>query len=382
MIKKNTVLILLAMGMVSIFSCTTTQTAKMVPVPESRDLTQAFVSGEFTSKVDGMVVLLDASSSMAGHYQGYRKFDIAKAFVRHMNETMPPIKAVSGLRTFGHAPELSDERTALFYGMARYDRKEMGDGLERVNPSGGPTPMTVAINGAGTDLENIRGNKAIIIVSDGKDLTDQPIRAARGLMDKMGDSLCIYTIMIGDDEKGGILMKNIAALSSCGFMALASDIMSTDAMAEYVTDVFLSKAEKVAAVKQGEMGLGYHKPEPLMPPDLGNVHFRFDSYELTSEGKKILKDHIRILNQRPDIRLIINGHTSARGTMDYNQELSEKRAASVRDYLVQTGNIQSGRIKTIGHGETQPELYEANPAIIDSREAKANMRVVFEVVKD
>ncbi|MCK5696302.1 MAG: OmpA family protein, partial [Desulfobacula sp.] len=64
----------------------------------------------------------------------------------------------------------------------------------------------------------------------------------------------------------------------------------------------------------------------------------------------------------------------------YNQKLSEKRASTVENYLVDVGNIPFKRLSVIGYGETRPAMYESNPEQINSKEAKANMRVVFEVI--
>ena len=50
---------------------------------------------------------------------------------------------------------------------------------------------------------------------------------------------------------------------------------------------------------------------------------------------------------------VISGHTDSIGTDAYNQKLSERRAAAVKDYLVSKG-IASSKITTIGKGETQP----------------------------
>ena len=73
------------------------------------------------------------------------------------------------------------------------------------------------------------------------------------------------------------------------------------------------------------------------------------------------------------------GYTSAQGTEDNNQKLSERRANAVRNYLVEK-NIAQERITIIGYGRTKPALYEVSPGEINTREAKANMRVLFEVV--
>jgi OOP family OmpA-OmpF porin len=380
---KNTTIrfILVAIGLVFLASCATANKTKLVSDSMVKDLTPGFQSGDLVSNVDGLVILLDSSSSMAHTYQDYVKFDIAKAFVRRMNNTMPPISAISGLRTFGHAPELSRKQTQLFYGMAPYSRNELNKGVEAITPSGGPTPMTSALQGAGADLENIMGNKVIILISDGKDLTDAPLLAAQELQAKMGDTLCIYTVVVGDDEKGKVMMDEIAKTSSCGFMTLAQDLSSADPMADYVSDVFLTTVEKTVQVPASqEIGLGYHKAEPVIM-DLGNVHFRFDDATLTKEGENILNQNIQVMMDDPDVEVVISGHTSAAGTKDHNQKLSERRASSVRDYLINVGKIQPSRLSIIGYGATKPLVPEPNPEQINSAAAKANMRVGFEVLE-
>lgn len=64
----------------------------------------------------------------------------------------------------------------------------------------------------------------------------------------------------------------------------------------------------------------------------------------------------------------------------YNQKLSERRAASVEAYLIAEGIITPDRLSTIGYGETKPAMYEAAPKELYSEAAKANMRVLFEII--
>jgi OmpA-OmpF porin, OOP family len=112
---------------------------------------------------------------------------------------------------------------------------------------------------------------------------------------------------------------------------------------------------------------------------LEDNHFEFDKSAITREGETILDQNIRILNENPNVNIRIAGYTSAHGTADYNQKLSERRAEAVRDYLVK-GGIAPDRLTTIGYGKTRPAEYEPIPENIYSKEAKANMRVLFEVI--
>ena len=112
---------------------------------------------------------------------------------------------------------------------------------------------------------------------------------------------------------------------------------------------------------------------------LEDNHFEFDKAVITKEGEAILDQNIKILKENPKARIRIAGYTSAHGTEEYNQKLSERRAEAVKDYLVK-GGIAANRLVTIGFGQTRPAEYEPVPDNIYSKEAKANMRVLFEVI--
>jgi OmpA-OmpF porin, OOP family len=110
-----------------------------------------------------------------------------------------------------------------------------------------------------------------------------------------------------------------------------------------------------------------------------DVHFDFNQSTLKPEAKAILKRNIELLNENPHAQIRIAGFTSASGTEDYNQKLSERRATSVREFLVSEGLIESSRLSTIGYGEKHPAAYEAEPKDLNSPAAKANIRVLFEI---
>ncbi|MCF8079987.1 MAG: OmpA family protein [Desulfobacterales bacterium] len=111
----------------------------------------------------------------------------------------------------------------------------------------------------------------------------------------------------------------------------------------------------------------------------GDTHFDFDQSDLTQEAKTLLDKNVQVLKENPATDVRMAGYTSAKGTEDGNQKLSEDRANAVRDYLIEKG-IAPERITTIGYGRTKPAVYEVTPDDINTKEAKANMRVLFEVV--
>ena len=110
-----------------------------------------------------------------------------------------------------------------------------------------------------------------------------------------------------------------------------------------------------------------------------DIHFDFDQSTLKPEAKIILKRNIQLLKENPKAEIRIAGYTSAAGTEEYNQKLSERRADSVRTYLVEEGVIGSDRLTMIGYGETRPAINEPRPNELQSDAAKANIRVLFEI---
>ena len=102
------------------------------------------------------------------------------------------------------------------------------------------------------------------------------------------------------------------------------------------------------------------------------AEFKFDSYELTPEAKKVIDKVAGVLKDKlmRDKVIEIEGHTDARGDNAYNMVLSEKRAIAVTEYLVTRHQIDPSHLKSVGRGKT--ELYD--PAHPD---AGINRRVEF-----
>ncbi|HNR42518.1 MAG TPA: OmpA family protein, partial [Bacteroidales bacterium] len=86
---------------------------------------------------------------------------------------------------------------------------------------------------------------------------------------------------------------------------------------------------------------------------LANVFFEIDSWLLKKESLKELNNLLLLLAENKDIMVEIGGYTDATGTDEHNLILSEKRAMSVVNYLVENG-ISDGRLKYKGYGNSSP----------------------------
>lgn len=87
-------------------------------------------------------------------------------------------------------------------------------------------------------------------------------------------------------------------------------------------------------------------------------YFGFDDDSLTSEARESL-DQIAQLMVKTGYKVTLEGHADERGTREYNLALSERRANSVRDYLIVQG-VDGGQIEVVGYGEEKPEVAESN----------------------
>ena len=103
-------------------------------------------------------------------------------------------------------------------------------------------------------------------------------------------------------------------------------------------------------------------PPPPPPPApapveekivLRGVNFDFDKADIRPDAAVILDEAASILNANTGKSVRVEGHTDSVGADTYNQSLSERRAASVRDYLAGKG-VDPGRLSTAGFGEASP----------------------------
>jgi outer membrane protein OmpA-like peptidoglycan-associated protein len=116
---------------------------------------------------------------------------------------------------------------------------------------------------------------------------------------------------------------------------------------------------------------GIDLDEPIV---LNNVYFDFDSSNIRPSAARTLDNLVEILKQNPNITIQLGAHTDTNGSVPYNEDLAERRAKSVVEYLVENG-ITRERLSWYGYGERRPLIY---PELSDRDEQK-NRRVEFRI---
>jgi peptidoglycan-associated lipoprotein len=102
-----------------------------------------------------------------------------------------------------------------------------------------------------------------------------------------------------------------------------------------------------------------------------DIHFDFDSYAIDGAARNDLEANAKILSDRTELRIVLEGHCDERGTAEYNMALGAERARAIKSALIALG-INSTRMDTISYGEEIP----LDPSQSDDAYAQ-NRRVHF-----
>jgi len=103
-------------------------------------------------------------------------------------------------------------------------------------------------------------------------------------------------------------------------------------------------------------------PSPAMPAEaitLKSVNFDFDSSNIRSKDAEILKENAKMIKANQDVKMVLEGNCDERGTNEYNMALGERRANSVKAYLLTLG-IDAGRLSSVSYGEEKPVCTESD----------------------
>ncbi|MBL7857653.1 MAG: OmpA family protein [Cyclobacteriaceae bacterium] len=123
------------------------------------------------------------------------------------------------------------------------------------------------------------------------------------------------------------------------------------------------------------MDIDLEKAERGSTVVLNNIFFEVDKFDLQKKSETELQKLIRFLNENPQIHVEIGGHTDNTGSVQYNRQLSEKRAQSVFNYLM-ANRVDAKRISRKGYGSEKP---------VASNETEAgksqNRRIEFKIVQ-
>ena len=111
---------------------------------------------------------------------------------------------------------------------------------------------------------------------------------------------------------------------------------------------------------------------------LENIYYDFSKYEIREDAKPTLDMLVRMLRENPETKIQLSSHTDCRGNDAYNEWLSQKRAESAVNYLIEKG-VDVDRLTAKGYGETRPtNTCSCNNC--SEEEHQANRRTTFTIL--
>lgn len=153
-----------------------------------------------------------------------------------------------------------------------------------------------------------------------------------------------------------LMMATVATLTACS---------SDD---EQAVDTSMGAGAVGGPIAGGDAGMGGANINGVTPgtqQDLvvnvgDRVFFGYDQTDLSAEARGTLERQAAWLKQYNNLTITIEGHADERGTREYNLALGERRAATIKNYLLSLG-VDASRVQTISYGKERPAVPDATP---------------------
>jgi OOP family OmpA-OmpF porin len=282
---------------------------------------------------------------------GNQKFEQAVGAVKRLEQVTPELGYNSAVAVFAPYKTVSQPAT--------FKKGALAPAAEGVSPPfNNMTPMGDGFADVGKMLDGLSGKTALIMFTDGESNEgSDPVAAAKQLYAKHGSNLCIHVVSYADRPLGEQTIAAIRELSGCSVAVDGKSLASDAAMAQFAKDVLYEERQAAPAPPPPPPP----KPAPAPAPApvakevvTFNLLFGFDKWAITDDMIPVLEQVKMILDEEPGTDFVLSGHTDSTGPDVYNQGLSERRAASVKNWLVSNGVAES-RLETKGYGESQPK---------------------------
>lgn len=352
----------------------------------------ALAAENYVRKVDNFIFLVDRSGSMADKYVGTKqtKIALAKSIMERINKNLLELGYAGGLNLAAYPAELKK--------VEPYKAASYGAAIAKIPTEIGsnPTPLGPGLASLEPALKGMTGRNAVIIVSDGQENEGvDTLKVAADLSKKYG--VCFHTISFADSVDGNqaLLDKITAIKPGCGVGASAAQLADDAALKKFVKDVFYDEAKAdPCSFDDDKDGVNNCIDKcPGTASDLAvdangcpiplvktlKVHFDFDKANIKPEYHKELADFAEFMKQYPGVAVEIDGHTDSVGTDAYNQKLSQRRANSVRDYLVSKLGMNGKLLTAVGFGESKPiASNDTDAGRAQNRRIEAVLKGVYE----
>ncbi len=243
--------------------------------------------------------------------------------------------------------------------------------------------------------EGYISKQIIVKTSEGEDEFLALLERAEGgqplagvIRNDKGNPIPGASVTIKDEETGGV--QNITTDEKGSFKYYVKpdkNYSMTVTKSNHLAQTTKFNTKGMDAKNSGEIPIKISMPELVSPSldegksiELTNVYYNYNDATLRPDALKDLRPLLAVMKQYPEIEIELGSHTDSRGTDPYNQELSQRRAESVKSYLVNNGVVPR-RIKAVGYGETHLRNSCSNDAPCSEEDHQRNRRTEVTITK-
>ena len=297
---------------------------------------------------DNVIVLVDASSSMATAHRKYKKsnYEMEKEALSAGISRLPDLGYNVGVYTF--SPSWKE-----IYPVQKFDAAKLTEAMKQLPAkASGNTPLVGGLEKLEGVLKGLSGKTVVYIFSDGgweraagkKDPGDRTAEIASKY------NVCFIVITYAEEPDGVKRVKDMGKANAC------ARVIPFDA---YITNPYY--ATGILYYTKSEKSVETLSEKKIKGIKVGDIYFDYDKFELKAQEKEELNQLGKFLQTNPQAFVAVQGFTDNRGTLEYNMKLSRDRAEAVTNYLIKNFKLDAGRVATMWYGEGNPVASNDTP---------------------
>jgi OOP family OmpA-OmpF porin len=343
--KKTIVAMLVVACLISVWTITKAEAFEVV----TREMIEKEVVTEtdLIRTVDNFIILFDTAGTTNQMVPGKNITKIAatKSLLKERNAWFPDLGYQAGLYEYTNNETLAGTFKEV-YGMQAYDRDRFDAAIDQLPDKGqGPTMLQAGLSGLRKVVAGLSGKTAVIMFTDGTFTVNRgpkkPLQIAQEIVKDR--DICFYLISSATADDNEELLKAVSKVNACSRVIPLAAFMDNPL---YLSGaLFTVKTSSYVRLKPTTQVVG------VVAEDM---RFDHNSSAIRSEYNEKLDMLGDYLQKNPDAYVVAGGFADSTGEEEYNLALSERRAASVKDYLVNTFSIDADRIVTLWFGELNP----------------------------
>ena len=323
--KKSIITVLAFACLIPLWAFTNAQGFEII----TRDMVEKEVvtKTDLIKTADNFIVLFNTSGTTNEMVPGKNITKIAatKALLQERNAWFPDLSYQAGLYEYTNNETLAGTFKAI-YPMQAYDRERFGAAIDQLPEKGqGPTMLQAGLHGLRKVVAGLSGKTVVIMFTDGTSSvvrgTKKPLQIAQEIV--KDQDVCFYLISSATEAVNEQLLASVSKVNACSRVIPLTAFMDNPL---YLSGaLFTVKTSSYVRLKPTTQVVGVVAD---------NILFDYNSPAIRSEYNEKLDMLGDYLQKNPDAYVVAGGFADSTGDEEYNLALSERRAASVKDYLV------------------------------------------------